>query len=118
MCSPDRPGSTRNTPEHGAHSVSDDVAESSLLVVGAPTTWPSVLAALHWLVELVIDRVFISAYLDGDGLLSAEHPGFSHINSWNNGDWVQPLKIRCDRYEVSSFFQRRSERFKPSIYSL
>ena len=30
------------------------LSKSSLLNVGSPHTWPSILAALHWLVELLI----------------------------------------------------------------
>ena len=42
------------------------LTKSSLIAVSAPTTWPSVLAALHWLVELLtIDAKLIMPYLSG-----------------------------------------------------
>jgi hypothetical protein len=62
------------------------LTKSSLLAVGAPTTWPSVLAALHWVVELLaLDSQLVLGYLNGEGIMR-NNDGNDPSSSGGNGN--------------------------------
>ncbi|CAD7959292.1 unnamed protein product [Amoebophrya sp. A25] len=88
-----------------------NVTKASLLLVGAPTTWPSVLGSLHWVVELLsIDMKLIQPYLRGekplvDGSRTAPGsgtPGGTPLSgkSWNNGEWKRKFDILARTYKA------------------
>ncbi|CAD7938946.1 unnamed protein product [Amoebophrya sp. A120] len=83
-----------------------NVTKASLLLVGAPTTWPSVLASLHWVVELLsIDMKLIQPYLRGEEPLmpvsarGAPSSG-ARSKSWQDLEWRRRFDILARTYKA------------------
>eukprot|EP00392_Amoebophrya_sp_AT5.2_P001206 g1208.t1 len=80
-----------------------NVTKASLLLVGAPTTWPLVLGCLHWVVELLsIDMKLIQPYLRGEEpLLKKNTPADGKkAPSWIDLEWRRRFDILARTYKA------------------